>query len=839
MAYQSLYRKYRPQNFHDVMGQGHVVRTLQNALASGRIAHGYLFTGTRGTAKTTMARLLAKALNCESAGHPVTEPCNVCEACLSITQGSATDVIELDAASHRGVADIEEVRKQVGYGPMSLRYKVFIIDEAHQLSSDAKDAFLKTLEEPPANVVFVLATTEPQAIPITIRSRCQQFDFKRGSLTEITTRLQQVLDEEGITFSPEALTLIARGAEGSYRDSLSLLEQVLAFSENHIDVESVNTVLGSLDSVMLERVILAIASGNAPEGFTLAGELLDAGKEARTLLKTLSLHFRDLLLVSVGGPAVASELTAEEVGRLQAQARHFTTSQMTTAIDILSEAQQETRWNNQHRLLVEMAFLKLMTLQVRDKTSGATATLQTAPIVFNNIPAAVPIAQARPIIPIQKPSPKVTQKKVTQKEEEVISPQFFEEENSDPEDDYEPEYEDGDSGAMASDATAFQSPLIPVIPEAIEDEDDYAPDYEEVSKIVPTSIFDVPVESPPLPKPFEGPNLFGDDKENGNIDYINGNIDYINDSIDYIDEPEIEYGAIVAAPPSVAMVAVEVEPEIPKIPEIIETTPITPVVEITQIIEPANALLVDAAMPGYDLEDIKRIWPRFIREAERISKRAAVMMNQAYPTGVEGNVIVITFRARANHDMMSQPEKIDFVRGLLAVCLGRGKKLVPVRFILAPDATVDRKVQQTAVRYDPKAKINELAEGDNTDTTLETNSFVPPPASAYAPTPRYNPEVIPARSTESRENQGNDQDSNQGSNQGSRETLNKETLRDNSATKAYNNGTSQSYGEPAPAPLQKSESKADKKAQEKIALALEDTFVQEILTVFGGEVLEN
>jgi DNA polymerase-3 subunit gamma/tau len=223
MAYQSLYRKYRPQTFADVVGQGHVTRTLQNAWRAVEPPTATCLPGRAGPPKTTVARLLAKALNCQSSNVPTAEPCNKCEACLTITAGSCMDVIEMDAASHRGVSDIEEVRKSVGYGPMEMRYKVFIIDEAHQLSSDAKDAFLKTLEEPPANVVFILATTEPQSIPITIRSRCQQFDFKRGSLQDIAARLKYVLDCEGVTYAPEAINLVARGAEGSYRDSLSLL----------------------------------------------------------------------------------------------------------------------------------------------------------------------------------------------------------------------------------------------------------------------------------------------------------------------------------------------------------------------------------------------------------------------------------------------------------------------------------------------------------------------------------------------------------------------------------------------------------------------------------------
>jgi DNA polymerase III subunit gamma/tau len=772
MAYQSLYRKYRPQNFHDVMGQGHVVRTLQNAIASGRIAHGYLFTGTRGTAKTTVARLMAKALNCESADHPVMEPCNVCEACLSITSGGATDVIELDAASHRGVADIEEVRKQVGYGPMSLRYKVFIIDEAHQLSSDAKDAFLKTLEEPPPNVVFILATTEPQAIPITIRSRCQQFDFKRGSLAEITSRLQYVLETEGVGFTQEALTLIARGAEGSYRDSLSLLEQVLAFSEKEISTDAVNMVLGSLDSVMLERVIGAIATGNAPEGFMLAGELLDAGKEARTLLKTLTLHFRDLLLAYVGGPAVAAELTPEEVTRLQAQAKHFTPSQMTKAIDILTEAQQETRWNNQHRLLVEMAFLKLMTIG-HEQTN---VSLQTAPIVF--APAATvttPPPRPQPIVPKVEviappptpvaPPPTPITKKIEKKEEEILSPGFFEPDETeiDPEDEYEP---DGPSEIIDT-MTEPEPEPEPEIEEIL------APEPEVEEEIA--SLFDAPIADPPLPKAFEGPNLFEEDETAEVETHIEAEV---------IETPHEETAPEVAP-----------EPE-----ENADTT---------------NALLEGTEVPPYTIQDINRAWPRFLKEAERISMRAAVMMSKSHPSSVEGNVIIITFTARANHDMMSQPKQVEFVRGLLAVCLGRGKKLVPIKFVLAADASVDRKVERTPVRYDPRAQIEALADDDALNGP-PASEFAAPPSQGYAPVPYTPPAQVRLRTPE----------------------VNRETNRDNSATKAYNNDTSHFSGEPAPAPLEKRASNTDKKAQEKIATALEDPFVQDILSVFGGEILE-
>jgi DNA polymerase-3 subunit gamma/tau len=722
VAYQSLYRKYRPQTFADVMGQGHVVRTLQNALTSGKIAHGYLFTGTRGTAKTTIARLLAKALNCQAASKPVAEPCNACDACRSITAGGQVDVVELDAASHRGVADIEEVRKQVGYGPMELRYKVFIIDEAHQLSNDAKDAFLKTLEEPPDNVVFVLATTEPQAIPITIRSRCQQFDFKRGSLTEITSRLRYVLDCEGVSYTPEAVSLVARGAEGSYRDSLSLLEQVLAFSPKELTPETVNAVLGSLDSVMLERVVCAVSECNAPETFALAGELLDAGKEARTLLKTLAAHFRDLLLVSVGGPAVAAELTPDEVTRLQEQARRFTPQQMTRAMDILSEAQAETRWSNQHRLLIELTFLKLMTLG-EGAGNGAVAampTLQTAPIVFS--PATVVVA---PPVPAVRPA--------SEPEPDDLPPAFYALQGTDPEDDYTPEEseEPAQDTYIVAEAEVAPPPL-PVVP---------------LPSLAAPETEPEEFAEPVLPKPFEGDNLFGDE-------------DAVEEIPTIIPSPHI---VLPAAPES------EVAPQ--------EVVP--------------HALLSDLETPPYTLDDINRAWPRFLQEARRISMRSSVMMEKAYPSGIEGTAIVITFTARANHDMMSQPKQQEFVRTLLALCLGRGKKPVPVRFVLAADATIDRGVEREIVRHDPRAKLEALAENG---VGQESVAFAAPPTH-YAPAPVYTPPPRPV-------------------------PVEQDDLEP-----------------PPPVPLQKRGQNANNRAQEQHAKAMADPFVQEILQVFGGEVI--
>ena len=397
MAYQSLYRKYRPQTFSDVVGQQHVVRTLQNALKTGRVGHGYLFTGTRGTAKTTVARLLAKALNCESAQHYVPEPCDSCESCRRITAGTCIDVVELDAASHRGVADIEEVRKAVGYGPMQHRFKVYIIDEAHQLSSDAKDAFLKTLEEPPANVVFILATTEPQSIPITIRSRCQQFDFHRGTIADISGRLRFVLASENRTMDEAAMLSISRAAEGSYRDSLSLLEQVLGFKDGNVVGADVEAVLGLLESDHLQMLTSCLATNNMAQSLALASEILDTGKDARSILRSVATHMRDVLVFQLSGPSMFTDRTELERGSLRDAAEGVAKGALLTALDITHKALADLRWNQQHRLVIEIAFAKMCqpVLQASEATARSVAASVSSAVVSPPLPGRA-TSHARP-----------------------------------------------------------------------------------------------------------------------------------------------------------------------------------------------------------------------------------------------------------------------------------------------------------------------------------------------------------------------------------------------------------------------------------------------------------
>lgn len=393
MAYVSLYRKYRPQTFDEVVGQEHVTTTLRNAISAGRVGSGYLFTGTRGTAKTTCARILAKALNCigedETRTAPTPTPCGVCGPCRSIAASSFVDVLEMDAASHGKVDDVRDLVASIKFPPMEGRYKVYIIDEAHQLSRDAMDAFLKTLEEPPDRVVFVLATTELDKLPITIASRCQVFEFKRGSVAAISSRLNAVLATEGVAADPDAVTLVARAADGSYRDSLSLLEQVLAYKPSGLTAPDVSRVLGTVDDDLLSDIVGKIAAHDAAGLFSAADAITSGGKDVRQFLRTLSTRLRDMLFVSVGGHASEGEVSASA----RDQAGVLAPGTLLRALEILSETERDMRWSSQHRLVLEITLLRLGSLGGHEAAFASVP--QAAPPKAKPVETP-PVRQARP-----------------------------------------------------------------------------------------------------------------------------------------------------------------------------------------------------------------------------------------------------------------------------------------------------------------------------------------------------------------------------------------------------------------------------------------------------------
>ncbi len=374
MAHIALYRKYRSQTFEDVIGQQHVTQTLQNAIKAGKVAHAYLFCGPRGTGKTTTARLLAKALNCEQGPTPT--PCDRCAMCVAIREGRAVDVIEMDAASETGIDDVREtIIENAQYMPQQARYKVYIIDEVHDLSAKAFDALLKTLEEPPPHVVFVLATTEVQRVPVTIRSRCIRFDFRRASLEDLVLRINTVLEREGLTAEPEAVQAIARAADGSFRDALSLLEQVLAYAGGHVDYETVRSVLGIVDEESVGAVINAAARGDVAKALMAADEMLRRGSSVRTVLEAVAQRVRDLLYARVG--ALDESLPVAQLSALKALAQHFTPDTLSRMLDVLVRAQAQLRNVPQQRVLLDMAMVQIARMKQETESTAPANSGQT------------------------------------------------------------------------------------------------------------------------------------------------------------------------------------------------------------------------------------------------------------------------------------------------------------------------------------------------------------------------------------------------------------------------------------------------------------------------------
>lgn len=421
MAYLVLARKWRPQNFTDLIGQEHVSQTLANAIRSGRIHHAFLFTGARGVGKTSAARILAKALNCDEGLSD--QPCGICSSCTEITAGQGLDVIEVDGASNTGVDDVRELRENIRYLPNRSRYKIFIIDEVHMLSTNAFNALLKTLEEPPEHAKFIFATTEPHKIPITILSRCQRFDFRKIPLARVASRMREISDAEQLTISDRSLSLVARQGEGSMRDALSTLDQVIAFSGEQVDDEAVQTLLGMVDRRLLLDTVEAVLQRDSRRALDAVRRVDQLGLALRRFTQDLLEMFRGMVICKVvEDPAEMLDLVGEELKELKALAEEASLDDLQRIVTLLMKTQTELVNSSFPLLTLEMSLVRLATLaptqdlaKLISHIESLEKRLATTPLpktqhpaqrpTSSSTPSARPAPASAPTTPIPSPDP--------------------------------------------------------------------------------------------------------------------------------------------------------------------------------------------------------------------------------------------------------------------------------------------------------------------------------------------------------------------------------------------------------------------------------------------------
>ncbi len=387
MGYQVLARKYRPQRFADVAGQDHVTRTLLNALAQNRIAHGYIFSGHRGIGKTTIARIVAQALNCRTAigteARPTPEPCGVCESCIEVRQGNAVDVIEIDAATNRGIDEIRELREAARYAPSRDRYKIYILDEAHQITEAAFNALLKTLEEPPAHVIFMMATTEPENIPQTIRSRCQHFSFHAVKFDDIFAQLKMIAAQEDVEAEDAALALLSEAGDGSMRDALSIMDQAIASAPIEagravLSSTQIRELMGAVPNAIFERLLEAVAAGQSAELMEQLNILVNAGHSPSSLARQMVRYLRNALMAKLGGAATELlQISGDERARAARTALLFTEEELTRNLQIVLRTFDDLNYRQEQRFHLELGLLKLIHAQrllpLEELLSGVTA----------------------------------------------------------------------------------------------------------------------------------------------------------------------------------------------------------------------------------------------------------------------------------------------------------------------------------------------------------------------------------------------------------------------------------------------------------------------------------
>lgn len=398
MSYQVLARKYRPQKFSEVIAQEHVTRTLKNAIEQGRTAHGYIFSGHRGIGKTTVARILAMALNCRSSDRPVPEPCGVCESCTEIRAGNSVDVIEIDAATNRGIDEIRELREAARYRPARDRFKIYILDEAHQITDAAFNALLKTLEEPPAHVVFMLATTQPEDIPQTIRSRCQHFSFRAVRFEEILEQLRDLVAREKIAADEDALALLAEAGDGSMRDALSILDQAIASSEGRLTAENVRQLVGAAPSGVLEEVMQAVAQGSSQEVLQLVDKLISEGHSPTHFARQMVRFLRNAVVAKVAdSESSLLQISADERKRVTRVAGLFGEEDLARHLQIMLRTHGELGYRQEQRFHLELGLLKMVHAQRLLPIEQLLSEVAGAPV--EKKPTVVPAARKAEVTP--------------------------------------------------------------------------------------------------------------------------------------------------------------------------------------------------------------------------------------------------------------------------------------------------------------------------------------------------------------------------------------------------------------------------------------------------------